>query len=162
MNLTVSPRGTVPPSKLIWTVEWETTTLYLSTSSWIGLYPYGEKPTIDNLISNLNLKTLKGKTLIASPSNAGIYDIIYIQDNNLFTIASTGPLIVSPENAYLNFSQHRVNLSEKITFTWDIRGDTLKKLENGKGDSDPIETILCLSPLGSYLYDDCEWSGAIT
>jgi phospholipase C len=161
VHLKVTKRNAIIDEKYIG-ISWETSPTNMASNSWIGLYPYGQKNSNWNLLSSFLVnKTLVGHKEILLPKEAGVYEVRYIQDNNLFTIATSGPIVLNPSDSYLLTNKNKFQLGEKVTIKWKFSGSTLNKFRQGKQSMAPLETKICLSILGINNYDDCNWSEQI-
>lgn len=148
--MTAAPNksGTSLPS---WEVTWTATPTSIASNSWIGLYPYAQKSSSNNLHASFEVsKRTDGSDTLKPPREAGIYDIRFIQDNNEMAVASTGPYVINPSDIELSVSKTQTKLGEKIKVSWNIQKFSYIKLHTENTD-----TYLCLNIIGAY--DDCLW-----
>lgn len=138
-----------------WTVSWNAVSTSVSWNSRIASYLFGQKPTADNAQTLFSInKRHSGNDQLPVPKNAGIWEIRYIQDNNLQTIATYGPIVVNPPNSNIELVKTTGIPGEFMKVKWKIPENSFKKYIN-----DGFNPMLCVNVVGSY--EDCIWSHAI-
>ena len=134
-----------------WTVSWTTSPTNLAGNSWIGVYPYAQLSTSLNVISSFTIQgRLEGIDELPVPSEAGLYEIRYIQDNNHKAVSSIGPFYVNPENILIELSKTENLPGEKIQVKLLIAPDAWRDMTNSKAN-----VYFCLNFVGDY--DRCVW-----
>jgi phospholipase C len=163
VSLKINPKENIYPSLTNWTVSWSAPHSNVASNSWIGVYPYAQAPTFLNGLDSFTIDSkLRGERTLQAPKDAGVYEIRYIQDNNLHTISSIGPLIVNPPDVFLTVSNFQAGISEKVFIAWEFSNESLHKFKFGKNGKSPLGTYLCLNVIGSNDLDDCYWSKELT
>ncbi len=134
-----------------WTVSWITNPTNIASNSWIGAYQYGQIATTLNLVSSFDInQRLEGTEELQAPSEAGIYEIRYIQDNNLKAIASTGPVYVNPDYVRIELLGKDIFPGDKLLVKLLISPDAWRDLQGNNA-----KVFICLNLVGEY--DRCLW-----
>lgn len=163
VNLKIIEKQNIYAPSTNWTVNWSAPQSNVASNSWIGVYPYAQAPTSLNLLENFSIESmLNGEKTLKAPKESGIYELRYIQDNNLHTISSIGPLVVNSPDVFLTVSNLNASLSDKIFIAWEFSDESLLKFKYGKNGESPLGVYLCLNVIGTYNLDDCYWSKDLT
>jgi len=134
-----------------WTVSWITNPTNMASNSWIGLYQYGLMATTLNLISSIDInQRLEGTDQLPVPTEAGIYEIRFIQDNNLKAIASIGPIYVNPDYVQIELLGLERVPGDKIPIKVKIKIDAWRDFHEKNS-----KLYFCLNLVGEY--DGCLW-----
>lgn len=153
------PKYTEPNlnKNLNYTIYWRSTNTSIAEYSWIGIYPYAQKTDIFNCLTFFYLhKNLTGFDVLPIPTQAGYFDIRYIQDNNKKTLATLGPVLVNPKDSFI-----KVTNGEK-----KLRSENSENFENLNKDieenliDDPKENLVDLRRLNNFSEEEnleIEW-----
>jgi len=132
-----------------WNISWITSPTSLSKNSWIGLYQYGVRTEAINCITYIELNArYEGSQDLPSPPVPGVYEIRYIQDNNLKSLVTVGPVYANPSDVDIKISKTEVNPGKKIEWKLEFKENSWNELQSPNN-----RIYLCLNPVGDY--DDC-------
>lgn len=155
-------------NNLNYTITWKSTNTSIAEYSWIGIYPYGQKNGIFNCLNYFYLnKNLTGIKQLPIPSQAGYYDLRYIQDNNKKALTTQGPFVVNPRDSFIRVINEEIQNDDFNNNIYNNNyryNDLVDKDANGNlinnNEQKEIENLIDMKMLKNYFkYDkiSIEW-----